>query len=79
VKQEDYETKEGITGLKAYGTFTRENELTNEKDRMYYEILLFAQEGGLQQILILHQEGDKYANEISERVLSSVELKQEGR
>jgi RNase H-fold protein (predicted Holliday junction resolvase) len=79
VKQEDYETKEGITGLKAYGTFTRENELTNDKDRMYYEILLFAQEGGLQQILILHQEGDKYANEISERVLSSVELKQEGR
>jgi len=41
--------------------------------------LLFSQEGGLQQILILHQEGDKYANEISERVLSSVELKQEGR
>ena len=79
VKQEDYETKEGITGLKSYGTFSRVNELTNEKDRMYYEILLFSQEGGLQQILILHQEGDKYANEISERVLSSVELKQEGR
>ncbi|MFA9188880.1 hypothetical protein AAGV33_07295 [Flavobacterium sp. FBOR7N2.3] len=79
VKQEDYETKEGITGIKSYGTFTRVNELTNEKDRMYYEILLFSQEGGLQQVLILHQEGDKYANEISERVLSSVELKQGGR
>ncbi|MFA9192485.1 hypothetical protein AAGV28_13995 [Flavobacterium sp. FZUC8N2.13] len=79
VKQEDYETREGITGLKSYGTFTRLNELTNEKDRMYYEILLFSQEGGLQQVLILHQEGDKYANEISERVLSSVELKQGGR
>lgn len=79
VKQEDYETKEGITGLKSYGTFSRENTLTNESQRMYYEILLFSQEGGLQQILILHQEGDKYANEISERVLSSVELKNEGR
>ncbi|OYX85297.1 MAG: hypothetical protein B7Y83_05225 [Flavobacteriales bacterium 32-34-25] len=79
VKQEDYETKEGITGVKSYGTFSRVNELTNENDRMYYEILLFSQEGGLQQVLILHQEGDKYANEISERVLSSVELKQGGR
>ena len=79
VKQEDYETKEGITGVKAYGTFTRLNPETNDRDRMYYEVLLFSQEGGLQQILILHQEGDKYANEISERVLSSVELKQEGR
>jgi hypothetical protein len=79
VKQEDYQTKEGITGLKAYGTFSRVNALTDEKDRMYYEVLLFSQEGGLQQILILHQEGDKYANEISERVLSSVELKQESK
>jgi hypothetical protein len=79
VKQEDYETREGITGEKAYGTFSRINPTTNDKERIYYEVLLFSQEGGLQQILILHQEGDKYANEISERVLSSVELKQEGR
>jgi hypothetical protein len=79
VKQEDFETKEGITGLKAYGTFSADNQITKEKERMYYEILLFSQEGGLQQIIILHKEGDKYANEISDRVLSSVELKHEGR
>ncbi|WP_140486412.1 hypothetical protein [Flavobacterium sp. GSA192] len=79
VKQEDYETKEGVSGLKAYGTFSRINPMTNDKERVYYEVLLFSHEGGLQQILILHQEGDKYANEISERVLSSVELKQESR
>ena len=79
VKQEDYETKVGVSGLKAYGTFSRINPMTNDKERVYYEVLLFSHEGGLQQILILHQEGDKYANEISERVLSSVELKQESR
>jgi hypothetical protein len=43
---------------------------------LYYEALLFSQEGGLQQILLLHEEGDTYANQISERVLNSVELKQ---
>ncbi len=78
VKQEDFETGEGITGLKAYGTFTRNNSILNEKERMYYEVLLFSQDGGLQQVLILHQEGDNYANQISERVLHSVELKHEG-
>jgi hypothetical protein len=42
---------------------------------MYYEIVLFSQNGGLQQILIFHEQGDSYADKIAERVLSSVELK----
>ena len=75
VKQEDFETKEGITGLKAYGTFSADNQITKEKERMYYEILLFSQAGGLQQIMIAHKEGDKNAQKISERMLNSVELK----
>lgn len=76
VKQEDFETKEGIKGLKAYGTFSQINGVTKTSVKMYYEALLFSQEGGLQQILLFHEEGDTYANEISERVLNSVELKQ---
>lgn len=76
VKQEDFETKEGIKGLKAYGTFSKINSATQSNTKLYYEALLFSQEGGLQQIIIFHEEGDDYANQISERVLSSVELKQ---
>ena len=76
VKQEDFETKEGIKGLKAYGTFSKINSDTQSSAKLYYEALLFSQEGGLQQIIIFHEEGDDYANQISERVLSSVELKQ---
>ncbi|MFV5696849.1 hypothetical protein ACM55H_00645 [Flavobacterium sp. ZT3R17] len=76
VKQEDFETKEGIKGLKAYGTFQKIDDDKQNSVKMYYEALLFSQEGGLQQILLFHEEGDTYANEISERVLSSVELKQ---
>ena len=74
VKQEDFETKEGIKGIKGYGTFSKINELTKSSTKIYYEILLFSQSGGLQQIIILHEEGDKYANEISDRILTSVEL-----
>lgn len=74
VKQEDFDTKEGVTGLKSYGTFSRFNVNSKSSERLYYEILLFSQEGGLQQIMIFHEEGDAYANEISDRVLNSVEL-----
>ena len=75
VKQDEFKTKQGIRGLKAYGTFSRINTITKSSTKFYYEILLFNQEGGLQQILIMHQEGDQYANQISERILNSVELK----
>ncbi|MFV8345592.1 hypothetical protein [Flavobacterium sp. ZB4P13] len=76
VKQEEFETKEGVKGIKAYGTFSQINGDNKSSAKMYYEALLFSQEGGLQQILLFHEEGDTYANEISERVLNSVELKQ---
>ena len=76
VKQEDFETNEGVKGLKAYGTFSQIDSENKTTAKMYYEAILFSQEGGLQQILIFHEEGDKYGNEISERVLNSVELKQ---
>jgi hypothetical protein len=74
VKQEDFETNEGIKGIKGYGTFSKINEITKSSTKIYYEILLFGQSGGLQQIILLHEEGDQYANDISERILNSVEL-----
>lgn len=74
VKQEDFQTKEGITGIKGYGTFTFLDPTTKSSTKMYYEILMFSQEGGLQQIAIYHEEGDLYANDISKRILESVEL-----
>ncbi|MBG6061008.1 hypothetical protein IWX83_000782 [Flavobacterium sp. CG_9.1] len=76
VKQEDFETNEGVKGLKAYGTFSQVDGENKTTAKMYYEAILFSQEGGLQQILLFHEEGDKYGNEISERVLNAVELKQ---
>jgi hypothetical protein len=74
VKQEDFQTNEGIQGVKGYGTMTILNPETKTSTKAYYELLLFKQDQGLQQILILHEEGDTYANEITTRVLNSVEL-----
>lgn len=75
VKQEDFETNEGgIKGIKGYGTFSKIDAESQSSTKFYYETLIFSQEGGLQQIIIVHEEGDKYANEISDKILSSVEL-----
>jgi len=75
VKQEDFETNEGgIKGIKGYGTFSKIDGENQSSTKFYYETLIFSQEGGLQQIIIVHEEGDKYANEISDKILSSVEL-----
>lgn len=74
VKQEDFDTKEGVTGIKGYGTFSRVNDKSIGSEKLYYEIVLFSQEGGLQQIMIFHKDGDSYATEIVDRVMSSVEL-----
>jgi len=78
VKEEDFQTNNGITGKKGYGTFSRIDAGSQSSSKIYYEILLFGQEGGLQQIMIFHEEGDKYATELTDRVMNSVELKTAG-
>jgi hypothetical protein len=70
-----YDCKTGFwnwrrSGLKSYRTFSRFNIDSKDSEKLYYEVVLFSQEGGLQQIMIFHEEGDTYANEISDRVLS---------
>lgn len=76
VKQEEFQTKQGVSGRKGFGTFVLLNTLTKSSATYYYEVLLFGQDGGLQQLVLVHEEGDAYANAIAERILNSVELKQ---
>ena len=75
VKTEDYDTQQGITGKKAYGSFTVVDKSKSKSVKMFYEMLLFSQEGGLQQIVVMYPEEDKYGEKIAERLINSVELK----
>lgn len=74
VKTEDFDTQKGISGKKAFGTLTAIDPVLKKSQKMYYESLVFAQDGGLQQIVIMFKEEDKYGSEIAERILNSVEL-----
>ncbi|UAB81995.1 DUF4381 domain-containing protein [Marixanthomonas sp. SCSIO 43207] len=76
VKRESFETQKGITGLKAYGKFNvqvSDNKVL--KNSSSYELLLFAQKGGVQQVLVVYQEDDgRYAEDVKDRIINSVEL-----
>ena len=74
LKQEDYKTNKGITGKKAYGTLTILDKLTKTSKKLYYEIVFFKQDGGIQQVTIAYPEGDKYGIEVAARIINSVEL-----
>jgi hypothetical protein len=76
-KQEGFKTGNGTEGLRAYGTMTLPDPITKEKKRAEYEIMYFKQQQGLQQVIIIHEEKDRYAKDITERIKKSIEFTQE--
>jgi hypothetical protein len=77
LKQEEFQTKMGVSGLKGFGTMVFLDPILKSSVKLYYEIILFKEDGGYQQVMIFHEEGDKYAEQISERVINSVEFKKD--
>lgn len=75
VKTEDFSTGEGLSGRKAFGTMSLLDGLTKQSTKVYYEFVMFSQEGGLQQIMTMYEEGDEYGKKITARILESVELR----
>lgn len=75
-KQEEISTLYGAEGLKIFGTMS----LPAGKDKLVkkeYAILNFAEAGGFQQIVVIYDEDDTYADEIAQRITGSVELRNE--
>jgi cbb3-type cytochrome oxidase subunit 3 len=75
VKRDDFETESGIKGIKAYGDFhvqVSENKVLKKKSS--YELLLFAQENGLQEVLVVYQNDGRFAEDIKDRIINSIEL-----
>lgn len=73
-KQENITTLNGTEGLRVFGTMGLEwkNDRLLQKE---YSILNFAEGGGYQQIVVIWNEGDTYAEEIANRIMDSVELR----
>lgn len=75
VKQEEFETDKGIKGIKAHGEFhVQVSDTKVLKIPSQYELLLFAQQEGLQQILVVYQDEGRFAEGIKNRIVESIEL-----
>lgn len=77
LKQEEFQTKMGVTGLKGFGTMVLLDPVLKSSVKLYFEVILFKENGGYQQVILFHKEGDKYGEQISERVMNSVEFKKD--
>ena len=73
-KQEEFETLNGAKGLKIFGTMTFQKSEKSKPLQKEYAILNFGMGEGYQQIVMIYNEGDKFAKEIAQRVSTSVEL-----
>ncbi|MFV8280650.1 BatD family protein [Christiangramia marina] len=74
MKQEEFTTLNGAKGLKVFGTLQAQNPVTGEAIPNEYVILNFAEKGGFEQIIVIFNEDDTYAEEISQRIINSVEI-----
>ena len=75
VKRNDFETDKGIKGVKAFGEFqvqVSENKVLKEKSS--YELMLFAQENGLQKVLVVFQDDGRFSEAIKNRIVNSIEI-----
>ncbi|WP_092539663.1 DUF4381 family protein [Zunongwangia mangrovi] len=74
MKQEEFSTVNGAKGVRVFGTLEMTNPVNDEVQPKKYSILNFAENGGFQQITVIYDEEDSYAEEISGRIINSVEL-----
>lgn len=75
MKEEDFSTINNAKGIKVFGTFNLENPITGGPIQKEYAILNFGENGGFQQVMVVFDEDDEYAEEILQRVENSIELK----
>lgn len=75
VKDEAFETPEGIKGIRAYGSFYVANAYGKTGTEPHqYELLVFDQMGGIQTVMVAYVDDKRFAQELKDRIINSVSL-----
>lgn len=75
VKRDDFKTEKGVQGVKAYGEFNEQiNDSKVSSEKSYYELILFTHEKGVQQVLVVYKDDGRFAEDIKDRIINSIEL-----
>ncbi len=73
-KQEEFVTQSGVKGMKTYGSGTLERPNGDSKSAKY-NIVTFGGKGFIQQVVITWEQEDEYAEQIVNRILSTLDVK----
>lgn len=74
-KQEEFTTVSGVKGIKVYGSGNFPVPNSKELVKGKYAVLLFGGKGFQQNVILTWLDDDTYAQDIVDRILSSVEVK----
>lgn len=74
LKQEEFSTLNGAKGIRIFGTMNVPHPDSGKIREKEYAILNFGEGNGFQQIILIHNADDQYAQEITQRIVGSVEL-----
>ena len=75
VKEDEFTTANGIKGLKAYGTFSLSEEQGSfGGEQSSFQLLVFNNNIGMQQVMVVNKENDEAGEEIANRIVNSIEL-----
>ncbi|RAV29599.1 hypothetical protein DN748_08075 [Sinomicrobium soli] len=76
VKQEEFTTPSGAKGIKVFGSMDIIAVPGSEKTvKANYVILNFNEKGAFEQVTIVYHRDDRYAPEIEERIINSIDFK----
>src|SRR5690606_6375101 len=67
-------TQNGVRGIRGTGTLVAQNFVLGESVKLQYDMYVFVQKNGIQEVSILYKEGDEYGAKIDQRVIESIQL-----
>lgn len=72
-KAEEF-TQNGVRGIRGTGTLVAQNFISGEAVKMQYDMYVFVQQSGIQEVSVLFKEGDEYGAKIDQRIIESIQL-----
>ncbi len=67
-------TQNGVRGIRGTGTLVAQNFVSGEAIKMQYDMYVFVQQNGIQEVSVLFKEDDEYGAKIDQRIIESIQL-----
>lgn len=66
--------QQGVNGIRGSGSLSAQNFISGKTVNLRYDMYLFAQKNGIQEIAVMYKEGDTYGEKINQRIMESIQL-----